>query len=85
MHPGAVPPGEPVRSKHFVTEFVHLSAGAEVRPEPQACQLWIVVEGAGTVGGQTFRQGEVWLLPEGGACAISAHTAARFLRTYVPR
>jgi mannose-6-phosphate isomerase len=85
VHPGAAPPGEPVRSKHFVTEFVRLSAGAEIRPEPRACQLWIVVEGGGAIGGQPFRQGDVWLLPEDGPCAIAARTAARFLRTYAPR
>ncbi len=85
VHRGAEPAGEPVRSKHFVTEFVRLGAGAEVRPEPRGCQLWIVVEGEGTIGGQAFRQGEVWLLPEDGGCAIAARTDARFLRTYVPR
>ena len=68
-----------------MTEFVRLDAGAEIRPEPQACQLWIVVEGDGAIGGQPFRQGEVWLLPEDGPCLIAARTAARFLRTYVPR
>jgi mannose-6-phosphate isomerase len=85
VHPGAAPPGESIRSKHFVTEFVRLPAGAEVRPEPQACQLWIVVAGEGAIGGQAFRQGEVWLLPEDGGSVIAARTAARFLRTYVPR
>jgi mannose-6-phosphate isomerase len=83
VHRGAVASGEPVRCRHFVTESVALSAGAELRPEPEECQLWIVLEGQGTIGGQPFRQGEVWLLPD--RSAIRAGTAARFLRTYVPR
>jgi mannose-6-phosphate isomerase len=82
VHPGAWPVGEPVRSKHFVTELVRLSAGSEIRPEPRDCQLWIVLEGLGAIGGEVFRKGEVWLLPE--ESVIRASSAARFLRTYVP-
>ena len=82
VHPGAMKAGEPVRSKDFVTEQVRLNAGAEMRPEPEECQLWIVLEGQGTIGGQPFRKGEVWLLPDG--TTIRAETAGRFLRTYVP-
>ena len=85
VHPGAAPPGEPIRSKHFVTEAVRLDAGEETRPEPQACQLWIVLEGDGAIAGHPFRQGEVWLLSEDGPAAVAARTAARFLRTYEPR
>jgi len=84
VHPGAVPPGEPVRSEYFVTEAVRLRAGAAHRPEPQECQLWIVLEGQGTIGGQPFRQGEVWLLPDGATAAIAPRTPAQFLRTFVP-
>jgi mannose-6-phosphate isomerase len=84
VHPGAMPPGEAVRSKHFVTELAALSTGAEIGIEPRACQLWIVLDGQGTIGGLAFRQGEVWLLPEDGPTAIAARTEGRFLRTYVP-
>ena len=82
VHPGAAPPGEAVRCRYFVTESVALAAGEESRPEPERCHLWIVVEGQGTVGGQAFRPGEVWLLPD--RSVIRAETGARFLRTYVP-
>jgi mannose-6-phosphate isomerase len=89
VHPGAAHPkavaegrDELVRSAHFVTELVRLGAGAEMRPEPEACHLWIVLEGQGTVAGQAFRRGEVWLLPD--RAAVHAETAARFLRTFVP-
>ena len=84
VHPGPVPDGV-VRSKHFVTEPVRLAAGESHRPEPRNCQLWICVDGQGTIGGEAFRAGEVWLLPdEGPQPEIRAGSEARFLRTYVP-
>jgi mannose-6-phosphate isomerase len=92
VHPGAAqrtPRGEGcdelVRSRHFVTELVRLDPGGEHRPKPQRCQLWICLEGAGTIGGEPFRRGEVWLLPEESELpALRADTAARFLRTWAP-
>ena len=92
-HPGAGRPKprgqgreELARSKHFVTELLTLRAGAALTPAPEECQLWIVLEGGGTIGGETFRQGEVWLSPETGEQpAIRAGRGARLLRTYVPR
>jgi hypothetical protein len=63
-----------------------LPAGAALTPTPQECQLWIVLEGAGTFGGQAFRQSEVWLFPETGEQPnIQTESSARFLRTYTPR
>jgi mannose-6-phosphate isomerase len=82
VHPGAWPVGEPVRSKHFVTEEVRLGAGEEITPPIEECHLWIVLEGESTVGGQLARRGEVWLLPD--TATVRAVTASRFLRTYVP-
>jgi mannose-6-phosphate isomerase len=92
VHPGAVRPKvvaagreELVRSKHFVTELVRVAPGQEQRPEPEQCQLWICVEGRGTIGGEPYQSGEVWLLPESGEQpAIRAAGEARFLRTWVP-
>jgi mannose-6-phosphate isomerase len=92
VHPGAalaVPVGEGreelVRSKHFVTELVRLKASERLVPPAEKCQLWICLEGRGTIGGESFQQGEVWLLPdEGEQTAIVADGAARFLRTWVP-
>ena len=75
-----------MRSKHFVTELLTLRAGAAFAPEPEKCQLWVILEGDGTIGGETFRQGEVWLSPDTGEQpAIRAEGGARLLRTYVPR
>ena len=92
VHPGAsravrVSEGreEVARSKHFVTELVRLKAGQCFVPPPEKCQLWICLEGRGTIGAEAFRAGEVWLLPdEGEQAAIRADGAARFLRTWVP-
>ena len=91
-HPGAAQPiaiaqgcDLLVRSKHFVTESVRLPRGGERVPSAQVCQLWICLEGSGTIGTAPVRSGEVWLLPETGPQpAIHAETEARFLRTYVP-
>jgi mannose-6-phosphate isomerase len=92
VHPGATHPvtiasGRDllVRSKHFVTESVRLPAGERHEPEPEPCQLWICLEGRGTISGETVQPAEVWLLPEGGApTVLRAETEMRFLRTYAP-
>lgn len=84
VHPGPVAGGV-VRCRHFATEPVALAAGESRTPEPRDCQLWICVDGQGTIGGQEFHRGEVWLLPEEGLQpVIKAGSAAEFLRTYVP-
>jgi mannose-6-phosphate isomerase len=84
VHPGPVPDGV-VRSKYFVTEPVQLSSGEERTPEPQRCHLWICLQGCGTIGGEPFRQGEVWLMPQTGEQPlIQADAPAQFLRTYAP-
>jgi hypothetical protein len=74
-----------VRSKHFVTELVRLDAGGSFQPAREQCQLWICLEGRGTIGEEVCQAGEVWLLPDDGVQpAVAAHEAARFLRTWVP-
>jgi mannose-6-phosphate isomerase len=92
VHPGAVRPKplgpgreELVRSNHFVTELVSLKGGERTAPSPEKCQLWIVIEGRGTIGAKSFQRGEVWLLPEaGGQPEIRAEADSRLLRTFVP-
>ncbi len=92
-HPGAaIPtpsgPGREtlVRSKHFVTESIVLRPGERTTPTPEACQLWIALEGSGALGAQSFCSGETWLLPETGLQPeIRAEAPVRFLRTFVPR
>ena len=92
VHPGAVRPvrlaggcEELVRSRHFITQRCCLRAGERRMPETRDCQLWVVLEGRGTMGGQPYQRGEVWLLPESGEQpSIRAAEASRFLRTWTP-
>jgi len=93
VHPGAQQPvvigdgrEELVRSRHFVTELVRLAPGQAEIPRPEPSQLWICLEGAGTVDGVDYQAGEVWLLPDTDEQAeIRAKLQSRFLRTYTPQ
>jgi mannose-6-phosphate isomerase len=80
VHPGATP--GPVRCNHFCTELVELAAGSTRATVPEQCQIWICLEGAGEIGDQPFRQGDVWLLPD--PVPLRASRASRFLHTHVP-
>ena len=82
--PQSLGPGreELVRARHFTTELVRLEPNSAIMPEPRECQLWICLEGSGTIGGEPFKRGEVWWMPE--PAELSAAEPARFLRTYVP-
>jgi hypothetical protein len=91
VHPGAVQPtpigkGHEalVWSKHFVTEMVRLDPGEEFTPSAEKCQLWICIAGAGAIGGEPARAGEVWLFPEKGDQPVVSGDGVRFLRTYAP-
>jgi mannose-6-phosphate isomerase len=91
VHPGASQPiaigkghDTLVWSKHFVTEMVRLNPGEEFTPSAEKCQLWICIEGAGSIGGEAVRAGEVWLLPERGDQPVITGDGVAFLRTYVP-
>jgi mannose-6-phosphate isomerase len=93
IHPGAVRPvkvadgfDELVRAKHFVTQRVCLRAGERYAPQAETSQLWITLDGCGTIGGEPYQRGEVWLMPErGDQPAIAAVVESRFLRTWAPR
>ena len=89
VHPGAAHPvalgagrEELVRCRHFVTELLRMGPGDSFVANPQVCQLWICLEGAGAIEGEAFQAGEVWWLP--GAGVVTAEAGARLLRTYVP-
>jgi len=92
VHPGAARPvrvnehrDELVRDRHFITELVRLGAGAAETRDAHKCQLWIAIEGRGTIGGERYRRGEVWLLPETGEQPdVKASEPSRFLRTWAP-
>ncbi len=91
VHPGAVRPtaigrGHEalVRSKFFVTEMVRIESAEEFVPSAETCQLWICIAGAGAIGGEPVRAGEVWLLPDKGEQPVVSGDGVSFLRTYVP-
>jgi mannose-6-phosphate isomerase len=92
VHPG---PAQPVtlgpgrellvRSKYFVTESVRLARGERYASPPHHCQLWICLEGSGSIEEAAVKAGDVWLIPESPARpAMVATTPMRFLQTYVP-
>jgi mannose-6-phosphate isomerase len=88
-HPGASKPvtigngrQELARSRHFVTELVHLTPGESITPDHQESHLWIGLQGEGQIGGEPYRRGEVWLLPD--PAPIQARSASTFLRTWHP-
>jgi mannose-6-phosphate isomerase len=84
VHPGAAADGK-VQCRHFVTAPVELQAGERRVPETRQCHLWICIAGEGTIAGERFGRGDVWLLPEAGEQpAIEAAAWSRFLETYVP-
>jgi mannose-6-phosphate isomerase len=92
VHPGAVRPvtladgcEELVRDRHFITQRCCFRAGEQRTPEARACQLWIVLEGRGTIAGQPYQRGAAWLLPESGEQPlIRAAQTSTFLRTWTP-
>jgi len=86
VHPGPCNPArELVRCRYFVTELVSMCAGDSHVPTAERSQLWICLDGRGTIGGEPLDRREVWLLPDEGAQPeIRAAQPARFLRTYSP-
>jgi mannose-6-phosphate isomerase len=81
VHPGRTL-DEEVRTKHFVTSLVEIKASDELRTECDECDLWIVLEGEGTIDGEPYRPGEVW---QGGErIVVKADWSTRMLRTYAP-
>lgn len=89
VHPGAAVPrpieegrDELVRDRHFVTELVRLAPGSRHTPQPEECQVWICLDGRGSIGSEPFARGDVWLMPD--PVAVEAQAPSRFLRTYVP-
>jgi mannose-6-phosphate isomerase len=74
-----------VRSRYFVTEAICLQPGASFAPSAEHCQILIVIEGRGSIGGQPIDVGEVWYLPgEVDGSGVCTNEGLRMLRTYVP-
>ncbi|MDQ6665544.1 MAG: class I mannose-6-phosphate isomerase [Acidobacteriota bacterium] len=74
---------ESVTCRHFVTEKLEFANAREYAPE--ADELLIVLQGSGTLAGESFKSGHVWFIQKGTAAfLINPEKAARFLRTHVP-
>ncbi len=92
-HPGPARPKELGEGRHllvecdyFVTESLRLEREMEYAAEPGRFHLLICLEGRGTLAGEPFGPGEVWLVPAGSPpFALSVEERADFLRTYPPR
>ncbi len=69
----------PISCKHFTVRDVHLDGTHEVDPAPQ--ELWITLEGSGSIGGFAFGPGEVYRAD--GPFTLSGN--ARLLRAHEPQ
>lgn len=62
--PGPVP--LPVSSEYFYTERMTFARSIDYEPDSGRFHILIVVSGRGTIGGEAFEAGDVWLVPAGG-------------------
>jgi len=69
----------PVSCHHFTVREVHLNGSHQVEPSP--AELWITLEGSGTIDGMDFRPGQVYRA--NGPFALSGK--ARLLRAHEPQ
>lgn len=70
---------------YFAVQEIRVEESAEIEPKQDRFELFIGVEGAGTIGDQAFQCGQAWYLPPGsGRLKIDATGSARLLRVYVP-
>jgi mannose-6-phosphate isomerase len=75
--------------RYFATERWQFAKPVTTRTSPQHFELWIVIEGAGSLRwaqeSATFATAQVWLVPAAlGQFQIVPESSATFLRTYVP-
>ena len=82
----ARPVALPVECPYFHTESATLVDGQEFVPDPHRFELMIFLEGEGLIQGEPYREGEAWLVPQGGApFRVEPSTAStKLLRAWVP-
>lgn len=74
----------PVECEYFCTEDLELKNAIELIP--QADELLIFHQGEGTLNGQSYLQGETWLIPSGcPPIQLNPTLRTNLLRTWVPR
>ena len=75
----------PIDCEYFHTELARTTSNLLYKPEPGRFHMLIFVSGMGTIAGQSFREGEAWLVPPGGhPFEIVPANPVKFLRTWVP-
>lgn len=92
-HPGRSSPVEIesgrmllARCPYFATELLDLTGSIDFAPDPEGFSLLTAIEGCGQIGAQSFREGEVWLIPAGAQrFCLRPGGHARLLRSRVPR
>jgi hypothetical protein len=72
-----------VECDHFVTELLPVAGELRYQPHAERDQVLIAIEGQGSIGGESFCAGDVFLAKAGGS-SFSLDGAARFLRTWAP-
>jgi hypothetical protein len=75
----------PIDCQYFHTELAMTSSSLLYKPDASRFHILIFASGFGTIGGLPFREGEAWLIPEGGSpFSIEPDGPVKFLRTWVP-
>jgi mannose-6-phosphate isomerase len=75
----------PIDCKYFHTELARITSPIEYPAARDRFHLLIFAAGSGKIAGQTFLQGETWLVPAGaGLFLIEPGEPTKFLRTWVP-
>jgi mannose-6-phosphate isomerase len=70
-----------VACPYFVTDRLTVEGGTSLATSASTSEFWMVIQGSGTLDGQPFRAGEVWLVEPG---TYSMDGSAVLLRAYYP-
>ena len=75
----------PIDCEYFHTELARTASPLQYVPAADRFHILIFVSGSGSIAGQTFREGEAWLVPAGaGKFQIEPTEPVKFLRTWIP-
>jgi mannose-6-phosphate isomerase len=81
----AKPVSLPIDCKYFHTELARITTPIEYPSARDRFHLLIFISGSGKIAGQSFREGENWLVPAAaGMFSIRPDEPTKFLRTWVP-
>ncbi len=75
----------PIDCAYFHTELARINLPIHYVPASDRFHILIFIAGRGTISGQTFREGEAWLIPAGAEkFMIHPDDPVKFLRTWAP-